>query len=72
MKRIKVISSNPINDQSGISDFIGMEFDVVETWKNRNTTLEAGQIGVILKNDKDLNPNNQWSILNSGEYEVIS
>lgn len=72
MKRIKVISSNPIQDQDSISDFIGMEFDVIETWKTKNTVLEAGQIGVILKNDKDLNPKNQWSILNSGEYEVIS
>ena len=71
MKRIRVINSNPAEGQTGLEEYIGMEFDTVETWKTRNTTLEEGQVGVVLRCKSDLNPKGQWSILNKGEYEFI-
>jgi hypothetical protein len=69
--RIKIVNSSPVADQSGIEDFVGMEFETVETWKSKDTTLEKGQVGVVLRSDKDLNPKNQWSILNQDEYIIL-
>jgi hypothetical protein len=65
---IRIIASQPVDDQEGIDSYIGREFEVIEHWKQKDSYLENGQVTVILFDDVDLNPRQQLSILNKEEY----